>query len=62
MARIIYLLIVLFLICSSFTLSAQKYILTGTVIDKDDRQPVIGALVKAIDLKDTTTSFSATNR
>jgi hypothetical protein len=59
MQRIISLFIALFLICSSFTLSAQKYILTGTVIDKEDRRSVIGAHVKAIDLKDTTTSFSA---
>jgi hypothetical protein len=58
MERITYLFIVLFLICSSFTLSAQKYVLTGTVIDKNDRRSVIGALVKATDLKDTTTSFS----
>jgi hypothetical protein len=58
MARIIFLLALLFLICSSFRVSAQSHTITGTLIDKDDRHPVIGALVKAIDLKDTTTSFS----
>ncbi len=60
MARTFSLLAALFFVCSSFTLSAQKCILTGTLIDKDDRHPVIGAFIKAIDLKDTTTSFSVT--
>jgi len=58
MERISCPFIVLFFLCSSFCLSAQKYILTGTVIDKDDKRPVIGAFVNAIDQKDTTTSFS----
>jgi hypothetical protein len=58
MARIIFLLIILHLICSSFRLSAQSHSLAGNVIDKDDRRPVIGALVKAIDLKDTATVIS----
>lgn len=58
MAKITNLLIGLPLLFSSFTISAQKCTLTGTVIDRDDRRPVIGALVQAIDLKDTTKSFS----
>jgi hypothetical protein len=58
MARIAFLLIVLFLICSSSGLLAQSHTITGTVIDKDDRHPVIGALVRAFDLKDTITAIS----
>jgi hypothetical protein len=47
-----------FFICCSFKVSAQDYSITGTVIDKEDRHPVIGALVKAIDRRDTTILFS----
>ncbi len=58
MTRTALLTIVLLIFCSSFRLTAQSHVLTGTVIDKDDRRPVIGALVKAVDLKDTTMALS----
>ncbi len=53
-----YHITILLLICGSISVSAQKYILTGTVIDKSDRRPVIGAFVRALDAGDTTTTFS----
>jgi hypothetical protein len=60
MARIVSSFAVLFFTCSSLTLSAQKHLLTGTLIDRDDRHPVVGAFIKVIELKDTTTAFSVT--
>jgi hypothetical protein len=58
MVRILYVFLVFSLVCNSVSLSAQNYSISGTVIDKEDRHPVIGALVTAIDLKDTTESIS----
>jgi hypothetical protein len=58
MARSLSSALVLFFLCCSFRVTAQLHALTGTVIDKEDRHPVTGALVKAIDRKDTTIAFS----
>ncbi|MFO7368797.1 MAG: outer membrane beta-barrel protein [Bacteroidales bacterium] len=54
--------ILLLLIISSLTLNAnaQNYKVEGTIIDKTDNQPVIGAFVFMTDLKDTTERVATT--
>lgn len=44
----------------SFSLSAQTFKVTGTIIDKTDNQPVIGAFVYLSDINDSTKKVAAT--
>jgi hypothetical protein len=55
-----YSAIMVLIICSAFTANSQNYKLSGTIVDKADNLPVIGAFVIVNDLKDTTETVAST--
>jgi hypothetical protein len=60
MINIRFSFVMILLFCTAFTAKSQTYKVSGTIIDKTDNQPVIGAYIILNDLKDTTITVGTT--
>jgi hypothetical protein len=52
--------LLIMLLCHAFTAKSQTFKASGTIIDKADNQPIIGAFIYLNDLKDTTERIATT--